>query len=1229
MTPSVDFAVVTALSIEREAVLRQLEDVALVQDDEHSLSYYRGRVTLPGGQAYNLIVVLLLGMGNNEAAIATTQLIARWHPASVIMLGIGAGVPGEVQLGDVVVADFAYYYELAKMTTGGEQRRGQQFPSDRLLFDRARAVRGREWTASIGLPRPDGQPIEAAPPAVCFGAIASGEKVVADDVTLARLRQECPKLLALAMEGAGVARAASAAYDRPRFIEIRGVSDFASPDKNDQWQTFAANAAAAFFVSWLRTRPTSPIFVDASAAPPPTPAAPPLRAAAPVAASDRSGDGRPRLIRTPDQRLRVFVSSTLQEVAEERKVAREAITKLRLAPVMFELGARPHPPKDLYRAYLEQSHVFIGIYWERYGWVAPDMNISGLEDEYRLSGDRPKLIYIKSPAPNREPRLKTLLDAIRDDDHASYKTFSTPDELRELIENDLMLLLSERFELSEIGAETPLRPVEPPLPPNNLPGQLSPFIGREAEVARIKTLLAASRLVTLTGSGGVGKTRLSLKVAADLLPQFQHGIWLVELATLTNPALVPQAVATVLGLREEAGPSWLAALTNYLREKQLLLLLDNCEHLIEACAHLAEELLTACHELRILASSREALGVSGEVPFHVPSMNVPAAERVPSPDELQKLDAVRLFVDRAVTAQPKFALTTQNAASVAQICRRLDGIPLAIELAAARVKVLSVEQIAARLDDRFRLLTGGSRTALPRQQTLRAMIDWSYALLSDPERRLFWRLAAFTGGWALEAAEAVCADDQLDVYDILDVMTRLVDKSLVIAEETAGTVRYRRLETIRQYASEKLRESNEETTMRARHFAYFAALADESEAHLIGGDQQQWLQRLDAEHDNFRGALTWAMQTDAAGALRLAGALGRFWDVRGYFTEGRSWLTQVLERNPAAPDRARALIWAGMLAARQGDYSRGIAQMQESVQLSRAANDDRQLVLGLNNLGYVLMLIGEFDQALPLLNEGLALSRALANDGYVAMALNHLGNVAWLQGDVVTARSQFEESLALRRRIDDRVGVGKSLYGLAALADAQGEYDQARIYLEESLAIAREVGDRRQAVYSLNGLGEVALAQGDIVAARQFHEEGLAAARELADKISIAYALEGLGFEACTQSDCPAARRYFIESIDLRREMGDTQGMLTCLEGLARTAIEANQQAEAARLLSAVENLRRQHNVLPLAAEQADFDRAVARTRANLDPAAFDAAWSAGRALTLDKAIAQAAAGLS
>ncbi|SRR5579884_626936 len=484
---------------------------------------------------------------------------------------------------------------------------------------------------------------------------------------------------------------------------------------------------------------------------------------------------------------------------------------------------------------------------------------------------------------------------------------------------------------------------------HNLPVQLSSFIGREKQIVEVQALLARARLLTLTGSGGTGKSRLSLQVAADLVETYRDGVWLVELAAVSDAALVVQAVASVVNVREEPGKPLLQSLVEGLRGKQLLLVLDNCEHVLEAAASLAEGVLKQCPEVKILASSREGLGLSGEQTYRVPSLGLPpdpGQRRTVGLEDVIGSESVRLFAERAALVRPDFTLTPGNAPTLARLCHRLDGIPLALELAAARVRALPVEQIEARLQDRFRLLTGGSRTALPRQQTLRALIDWSYDLLSETERTLLRRLSVFMGGWTLEAAEAICAGEGIEEWEVLDLLTSLVDKSLVVYEGPEPSTRYRLLETIRQYARDRLYEAGDGALYRDRHRDWFLSLAEQAEPQLQGPEQALWLERLETEHDNLRAALEWSLAADgsAEAGLRLVGALWRFWEMRGYLTEGRAHLADALshaQTQERTQERARALTGAGNLAWHQSDYEAARTLHEQSLAIYQALGNTK------------------------------------------------------------------------------------------------------------------------------------------------------------------------------------------------------------------------------------------------------------------------------------------------
>jgi predicted ATPase/DNA-binding CsgD family transcriptional regulator len=641
-----------------------------------------------------------------------------------------------------------------------------------------------------------------------------------------------------------------------------------------------------------------------------------------------------------------------------------------------------------------------------------------------------------------------------------------------------------------------------------LPVELTSFVGREHEVAEVEGLLADHRLLTLTGPGGSGKTRLALAVAFEVVGSFENGAWFVELAPLTDPNLVPQAVAHALGVREAPGRSLDETLFEHLQDKELLLILDNCEHLVEACAMLANALLRSCPRARILATSRESLGVGGEGAWLVPPLDMPdllGLGRGLSAEELCSYEAVRLFVERAKDAVPDFGLTERNAPVVAKLCRRLDGIPLAIELAAARVRVLSVEQISSRLEESFALLAGGNRTADPRQRTLRAAIDWSHELLSEGERVLFRRLSVFAGGFGLEAAEKVCAGEGIQEVDVLELLSRLVEKSLVLVVERDGETRYRMLETVKRYGQERLEGSEGAERIRERHAGCYLALAEEAEPELR--EQAAWLGRLEREHDNFRAALQWALDAEepATGraqlGLRLAAALaqGRFWNAYGV-GEGLRWLERGLAKTAAStsPVRAKAFRQAGYLAIWRGDYQRGGA----------------------------------------LLEEGMALYKELGDDPGVAISLFHLGQMAVHGGDRERTQALRVEAEALRKRLTDRQATGFLLVFLGMAAQDEGNHDLAVALLEESLALSRELGDMLGTAVCLTGLGVSALELGDSERAAAFYEEDLRLLRRLRDKTGTSYGLRGMACVAALRGDATRAARLWGADEALRETIG-------------------------------------------------------------------------------------------
>jgi predicted ATPase/class 3 adenylate cyclase/Tfp pilus assembly protein PilF len=692
----------------------------------------------------------------------------------------------------------------------------------------------------------------------------------------------------------------------------------------------------------------------------------------------------------------------------------------------------------------------------------------------------------------------------------------------------------------------------------NLTPLLSTFVGREQEMVELKDKLAQARLVTITGTGGAGKTRLAVQVAAETLDTYPDGVWFVELAPLSDPALVPQLVANALRVREQEGQSLTQTLLDYLHAKQLLLVLDNCEHLIQVVAELVDKMMRSAPALCVLATSREPLGTAGELVWGIPPLSFPKLGAELNVDHLTQYDAIRLFVDRAGAANPGFAVTVQNAPAVARICTSLDGAPLAIELAAARVRVLSVEEIAARLDDRFHLLASGTRTATPRQQNLRALINWSYDLLSDTERILFRRLAIFAGGWTLESAEAVCSgrasEDcscELEAFDILDLLSHLVDKSLVVAEPQDGVERFRFLETIRQYSRERMIESGEAECLAERHAGYFCHMAEGCYRKLWGPEQGRWLARLDAENENLRAALEWAAQDTARAEilLRLAGSLWRFWEVRTYYSEGRAWLERAVAANPNARPylRANALRGAGALARPKGDYAQAQAFHEQSLALFRECNYQPGVGRELDELGEIAGYLGDYARAEELQTASLELRRAIGDSQGVAHVLIHLADLASDRGNYPQAKAMLEESLERIRKLGDKLSTGLALNDLGAVLLLQGEHVRAVPLFEEALALYRELNDRLGISNSLQHLATAAKDAGNFRRALDLYSECLSLKHELEDRRGIGRTLIYLGEVALLQGDYARTMAFGETSLALATGLGIKRFMMGAL----------------------------------------------------------------------------------
>ena len=776
------------------------------------------------------------------------------------------------------------------------------------------------------------------------------------------------------------------------------------------------------------------------------------------------------------------------------------------------------------KAAIEGQKALLEAPWNELGELKVRMGLHTGEAELDPGGDE----YAVSHTKNRVARIMSAAQGgqiLLSEETADLVKRKLPEgvTLKDLGENRLkgMEWLEHLYQVCAFGLPQEFPPLATSAAhPHNLPLQLTSFIGRAKEIDEVCRLLESHRLVTLTGSGGTGKTRLSLQIASIALKNYPNGAWLVELAPLADPELIPKTISAVLNLPDVPGKPVLDTLVDFLRSRRLLLILDNCEHLLEACASLADQLLHACPELTILTSSREFLGVAGEMPFRVPPLSLPDLRHLPSFIDISEYDAVRLFVERARVVSPNFALTENNSTYIAQVVNRLDGIPLAIELAASRLRMMGIEQIAQRLSDAFRLLTGGSRTALPRHQTLRALIDWSYNLLSEPERVLLRRLSVFAGGWRLQAAELVCSDAAgsgglIQSEDVLDLLSELVDKSLVSAvPESEGRMRYRMLETIRQYAHEKLVDEGEAEAMRTCHLGYYLGQVEAMEPRLRGLKQIETLDRLEIELDNLRLALEWALQADVEAELRLAAAMMWFWHIRFHWTEGVGWLEQGLESEKR---------------------SRPITTVDEPV-----FPPNRRLMLrakALSALGFHYNMQGKVPQAKAVLEESLVLYRqaGLEYRSELAFTLKFYGTCAKDVGDTVNALMYTQEALGIYQDINDHFGMAECW---GTIGDCESEPIARKRAYQEELANAEAIGDEDSIATALQNLGWSAIQAGEYQHACRYFMESAEHYRKVGNPVSTAFQYYGYGISAFFMGDIEQAGLWLDEALMIYREIG-------------------------------------------------------------------------------------------
>ncbi|MET0326925.1 MAG: DUF4062 domain-containing protein [Ilumatobacteraceae bacterium] len=783
-------------------------------------------------------------------------------------------------------------------------------------------------------------------------------------------------------------------------------------------------------------------------------------------------------IRTPDQRLRVFVSSTLAELADERVAVGRAISALRLTPVMFELGARPHPPQELYRAYLAQSDIFVGLYWQRYGWIGPGMDISGLEDEFRRSGAMPRLMYVKAPAPDREPRLTGLISELQTDGTISYRTFTTPHELDRLVRDDLALLLSERFASSARAVEpASAEPSAVGRGGRSLPATSTSLIGRDDDIAAVRQLLDApgARLVTLTGPGGIGKTRLAIAVAGQVDDGGTRRTTFVSLASIDRSDLVLPRVADAAGATVEGTRQPLDVLIEHFADLPTLLVLDNLEQLIDVAATL-DRLLSACPTLQILATSRTVLRLRAEREYPVGALAVPEFDEPPTIEEVSALPAVRLFVDRAQAVRYDFALTSENATAVAEICRRLDGLPLAIELAAARTRLLSPAALLARLGQSLDALGTGPVDLPERQRTMRATVEWSIGLLDGAEQELLAVLAVFVDGWTLAAATSVSGRTEDETLDLLDA---LAGHSLVSVVTTGTEPRFRMLVAVHELAAERLAASAERDAVARRHAAYFGSLV--ADAEWPAERQVEWAERLRVDEENVRLAIRWFFDHDVTPLPHMFRVLWLFWQMHDRMPEGRAWIDELRRRTDGLDDHARAEVlftWC-VTAVEVGDDDTALVALDQIQRLEGTIEDP-----SLQNALHLAVA-----WALPIQDDvdGARQAARIALDGFrsqdepfVAFAALTVGMLEMALGRDDVAREHLVEVDRWGTRFGNSWLESAARTQLATLAVRAGDLDAARQLLTRSIeAGAGSQPSMLTVTFTLVADANLALAEGD------------------------------------------------------------------------------------------------------------------------------------------------------
>ncbi|HMS32445.1 MAG TPA: tetratricopeptide repeat protein [Ignavibacteria bacterium] len=768
---------------------------------------------------------------------------------------------------------------------------------------------------------------------------------------------------------------------------------------------------------------------------------------------------------------------------------------------------------------------------------------------------------------------------------------------------------------------TPLKTID--ARPNNLPVQITSFIGRGKEISEIKKILETSGLVTLLGAGGSGKTSLALQVGAEMTDESANGVYITEFASITDESLILQTLMNTHDIKEVKGQTQELTVTEFFKDREILLILDNCEHLIHECSNLAEMLLVNCPKLKIIATSREVLNCPGEYRYRVPSLTLPDPDAVISPSELLRFEAVRLFIERALTLNQGFRVMDENAPALIRICNQLDGIPLAIELAAARIKVLSVEKISEKLIDRFKFLTGGKRTALPRQQTLKAMMDWSYDLLSVKEKIMLQRLTVFSGGWTQESAENVCPDEMIQESEIQNLLDHLRDKSLIKLSNDGGKVRYLMLETIRKYGDELLSFSGMKEAVQEKHFYYYYNLALNSRERFMGPEQKTWIKKFDSENENLRDSINWSLKNKPELSVVISVEMAKFWELRSQFTEALEFLRKSSEYADSNEKiwKARNLYWTGFFLTNQGNYSEAKIFMKTSLEIFKELKDKEGEALVHMHLATIGLFESDYLNLFKNSEKSLAISIELNNKNFIAQNLQNTGLGLMQQGKHNEARKKLDESLLLYRELNDTVQLAKIIGNIGALYYLEGNLENSLASLEESLQLRYEIGDRQGISIALSNLGSVAYMQKDFDRSEMYLNKSLVIIRELGDKRVCVTAINTLGNIALDKGNLNTAFDLFRESVLIAMDLGDNYSIAKGFEGYSNILIKQNRYAEGCKIASRYISVLKATNKNLIEGELDRIEVTKNTFKENLSEDEFRKLWTEGESMTNENAL--------